>query len=148
MNNAIYQVPIFAKHTQNNVHTSIIHTFRMMYTHFSATNTLCREVESFCHTNNYSGKVLTPECPHQKPCVLFCTLSEGCRKSTEVRAAPLPLLVQPPNTVSLQNIGARTTVTFPIDDHYNILAPTLKIYPTIFFKHSQQMTDPLRHLVC
>ena len=28
---------------------------------------------------------------------------------------------------------ARTTVTFPIDDHYNILAPTLKIYPTIFF---------------
>ena len=24
-------------------------------------------------------------------------------------------------------------VTFPIDDHYNVLAPTLKIYPTIFF---------------
>ena len=42
---------------------------------------------------------------------------------------------------------ARTTVTFPIDDHYNVLAPTLKIYPTIFF-NSQQMTDPLRHLVC
>ena len=43
---------------------------------------------------------------------------------------------------------ARTTVTFPIDDHYNILAPTLKIYPTIFFLNSQKMTDPLRHLVC
>ena len=43
---------------------------------------------------------------------------------------------------------ARTTVTFPIDDHYNVLAPTLKIYPTIFFFNSQKMTDPLRHLVC
>ena len=29
---------------------------------------------------------------------------------------------------------ARTTVTFHIDDHYNVLAPTLKIYPTIFTK--------------
>ena len=28
---------------------------------------------------------------------------------------------------------ARTTVTFPIDDHYNVLAPTLKMYRTIFF---------------
>ena len=28
---------------------------------------------------------------------------------------------------------ARTTVTFPIDDHYNVFVPTLKIYPTIFF---------------
>ena len=28
---------------------------------------------------------------------------------------------------------ARTTVTFPIDDLYNVLAPTLNIYPTIFF---------------
>ena len=30
-------------------------------------------------------------------------------------------------------IWARTTVTFPIDEHYNVLAPTLKIYPTIVF---------------
>ena len=41
----------------------------------------------------------------------------------------------------------RTTFTCPIDDHYHVLAPTLKIYPTIFFI-SQHMTDPLRHLVC
>ena len=36
---------------------------------------------------------------------------------------------------------------FAIDDHYNVLAPSLKIYPTILF-YSQQMTNPLKHLVC
>ena len=41
---------------------------------------------------------------------------------------------------------ARNTVTFPIHDHYNVLAATLKMYPTMFY--SQQMTDPLRHLEC
>ena len=50
--------------------------------------------------------------------------------------------------VSLRHDRARTTVTFPIDDHYIVFAPTLKIYPTIFFLNSQKMTDPLRHLVC
>ena len=33
----------------------------------------------------------------------------------------------------LVSVGwARSTVTFPIDDHYNVLAPTLKIYPNFF----------------
>ena len=49
--------------------------------------------------------------------------------------------------IRIQLVWARTTVTFPIDDHYNVLAPTLKIYPTIFF-NAQKITDPLRHLVC
>ena len=43
----------------------------------------------------------------------------------------------PPGSVvvvsTMRHIWARTTVTFPIDDHCNVLAPTLKIYPTIFF---------------
>ena len=44
-------------------------------------------------------------------------------------------------------VRARTTVTFPIDDHYNVLAPILKVYPKFCFI-SQHTTDSLRHLVC
>ena len=50
-------------------------------------------------------------------------------------------------TLSATPSRARTTVTFTIHNHYNVLAPTLKVYPIYFFI-SQHMTDPLRHLVC
>ena len=38
--------------------------------------------------------------------------------------------------------------SFPIGYHYNVLMPAWKICPTILFKLSQHMTDPLRHLLC
>ena len=47
--------------------------------------------------------------------------------------------VETPATHALK-CWARTTVTFPIDDHYNVLAPTLKHYPTIFFTEHERPT--------
>ena len=59
-----------------------------------------------------------------------------------------PQTVYKPTKAWMFVIWARTTDSFPIGDHYNVLTPTLKSYPAIFFKLSQYMTDPPRHLVC